>query len=64
MKYTVNTGFDKKTGKLVWIPKLGNPVTVLDKKPFALLQRERTRLQKEPKYEKCKGKFKLKYAKR
>lgn len=52
---------DTKQGKLIFIPKIGNPRTVIENKPFALLQTEKRRLIKEPQYEKAKGKLVVKY---
>jgi len=52
---------DKKQGKLIWITTKGIERTVIENKPFALIQVEKKRLSKEPQYEKCKGKFVVKY---
>ena len=62
-KYKIVLPFDKSVGRLVWIPKGGNPVDMpgFIGKAWALLQEERRRLVKTAEYERSKGKFKLKY---
>ena len=61
MQLKVKIPEDKKIGKLIWEPVGKNPITVLEDKPFALLQEEKKKLLKQPFYSSSRGRFKLKY---
>jgi len=52
----------KPNGRLVFIPKEGDEVTLINNKPFPLLQADKKQYSYMPDYQKSKGELRLRYA--